>query len=416
MNILRYIALLVLVVLPLAPVIAADGFVYLNVSIKFILHPADGLRPRVDRNNPATRITDDQINASITDANRFLASYGRGYRLRVVELLDIGGLNQNHDNQPRTKPGYYAIQSTKANLITFYYPSGYVNPDGQSPTTGPLIDVLDQNARSTATTKLDFKWNDYAVNVFVPSDWAGGGGISPDWGDAAGFGVFEGWLFLHELGHYYNLIHTFGEDGVADTLVDPALAADSQDAIAQLFYGKNYNNCTAAEQAVVNTEYYLRNRNNIAAANNTPPNDVLSSSTYSLLPASEQEMVDDVFFNIMSYYDPPRRNQFVTRMTEGQADRLADAANSSRHHTVSGYTRHLAINGSDTIIFGLPNWGTGSALPMRTVATAVVRAAAAPGDDEILLLRPGNYNEQLTISTPCTLRATRKGSAVIGRP
>ena len=295
--------------------------------MKFILHPDDGLRPRWDRDNPATRITDAQIDTAIDDANSFLASYGRGYRLRVVEMLNIGGLNQDHSNQPNTKPGYYAIQTSASNTLAFFYPDGYVNPLGETPLTGPLIDVLDQNARSTAATRLDFKWNDHAVNVFVPSDWRGGGGIAPDWGDAAGFGVFEGWLFLHELGHYYNLIHTFGEDGVADTLVDPASV--SQEAIAQELYSKSYSDCSAAELAVVDAEYYRRARNSIAAANNTPPNDVLSSSTYSLLPPSEQQLVDDVFFNIMSYYDPPHRNQFVTRMTEGQADRMTDAANSS---------------------------------------------------------------------------------------
>jgi hypothetical protein len=50
------------------------------------------------------------------------------------------------------------------------------------------------------------------------------------------------------------------------------------------------------------------------------------------------------------------------------------------------------------------------------VGTAVVRAAGTTGDDEILLLRPGNYNEQLPIATPCTLRATRQGPVVIGKP
>jgi hypothetical protein len=414
MNTLRCFFLLALAGLPLRQATAADGYIYLNVSLKFILHPADGLRPRLERNNPATRITDEAINTAIADANRFLASYGRGYRLRVVEMLNVGGLNQDHSNQPKTKPGYYAVQSTDDNPLTFSYPAGYVNPRGEKPATGPLIDVLDQNARSTAQTKLDFKWNDHAVNVFVPSDWAGGGGIFPEWGDAAGFGLFEGWLFLHELGHYFNMSHTFPDDEVADTLVDPSNV--SQEAIAQSFYGKGYWACTAAEQAIINTEYYLRGRNSIAAANNTPPNDVLSSSTYSLLPAAEQQLVDDVFFNLMSYYDPPRRNQFVTRLTEGQADRMTDAANDPRRHSVSGYTRFVALNGLDTLPFSIPNPGTASGLPLRTVGAAAARAATATGDDEILLLRPGSYNEQLTIATPCTLRATRKGPVVIGKP
>ena len=220
-------------------------------------------------------------------------------------------------------------------------------------------------------------------------------------------------MFLHELGHYYDLIHSFGDDEVADTLVDPNSV--SMDAIATEFYGLLYKNCTDAQKATVDTEYYVRGRNSIAAANNTAPNDVLSASVWSQLPASEQQWVDDKFFNLMSYNDPPHRNTLVTRMTEGQADRLTDAANSSRHHTMSGYTRFVAITGWDEFL-GITNSGTTSTFPIRHVAAAAARAGTTPGDDEILLLRPGNYDEQITISTPCTLRATRKGPAVIGKP
>ncbi len=141
-----------------------------------------------------------------------------------------------------------------------------------------------------------------------------------------------------------------------------------------------------------------------------------SSSTYSLLPAFEQQLVDDVFFNIMSYYDPPHRNQFVTRMTEGQADRMTDAANGSRHHTVSGYTRQVAPTGSNTLFVGVWNSGTASNQPVQTLSWAVFMGSLTPGDDEIDLLAPAHYNETGTFSTPCTLRASRKGPVVIGQP
>ena len=393
--------------------VASAGLVYINVSVKLIAHPADGDRPRLNPANANTRVTDASINQAVADANSFLAAYQRGIRIRIMETKTIGGLGLQHSNSTRTQPGYYAVQTSDTAPLTFLYPTGYTNPAGQAVTSGPLIDVLDQNARSTAATKLAFQWNDQAVNIFVPSGWGGGGGIFPNSGNAAGFGYFEGWLFLHELGHYFNLQHTFDStDYVADTLVDPNSA--DQDTIAQELFGAGYGGITADQQTSVNTEFYLRARNSIAAANNTAPNDVLSSSTYSLLPATEQQLVDDVFFNIMSYYDAYRRNQFVTRMTEGQADRMTDAMNDVRRPGVSGYTRFVALTGANTL-FGLTNTGLNSVLPVRTVTAALQRAAGG-GDDEIILLRPGHYNETGRFNTPCTLRATRKGSGVIGAP
>ena len=52
--------------------------------------------------------------------------------------------------------------------------------------------------------------------------------------------------------------------------------------------------------------------------------------------------------------------------------------------------------------------------PYRTVATGA--AAASPGPGNILLIRPGNYNERITLNSPVTLRATRAGWATIGKP
>lgn len=40
-------------------------------------------------------------------------------------------------------------------------------------------------------------------------------------------------------------------------------------------------------------------------------------------------------------------------------------------------------------------------------------SASAPGD--IVLIRPGTYNELVTLSSPVTLRATRAGPVRIGQ-
>jgi hypothetical protein len=52
-----------------------------------------------------------------------------------------------------------------------------------------------------------------------------------------------------------------------------------------------------------------------------------------------------------------------------------------------------------------------SAFPFRTVADGI--AAAIDGD--IVLIRPGNYDEPRTYTKPVTLRATR-GTVTIGGP
>ena len=94
-------------------------------------------------------------------------------------------------------------------------------------------------------------------------------------------------------------------------------------------------------------------------------------------------------------------------LSEGQLDRWSDAANSYRRGTVSGSTLNVAIVGSDA------NSGLISAAPKRTVASAV--QAAQPSGGDIVLMRPGSYNERLTIRRPIALRATRLGAVTIGR-
>jgi len=52
--------------------------------------------------------------------------------------------------------------------------------------------------------------------------------------------------------------------------------------------------------------------------------------------------------------------------------------------------------------------------PYRLVQTGVTAATATSGN--IVMIRPGNYDEQFTISKPVTLRATRSGWVTIGKP
>jgi hypothetical protein len=91
-------------------------------------------------------------------------------------------------------------------------------------------------------------------------------------------------------------------------------------------------------------------------------------------------------------------------LTDDQLDFATDASNTSRFNVATGRTRFVDR--------AHPGAQDGSrANPFRGVGQGIV--AADPGD--IVLIRPGNYNETATYAKPVTLRATR-GPASIGRP
>jgi hypothetical protein len=162
-----------------------------------------------------------------------------------------------------------------------------------------------------------------------------------------------------------------GDDGIGDTLFEAAgdFCFTNQNLIALANLNKSYASCTAAEQTLVN----------------------------------------NTFFNVMSYHNPPTKDLVEDRLTEQQLDLHADtasksAANGGRAAFSSGRTLFISPGGSDA--------GSGrSNGPYRTVGRGVTNSVAG----EILLLRPGNYNQALTISRPVTLRASRAGWATIGQ-
>ena len=88
---------------------------------------------------------------------------------------------------------------------------------------------LESNARSDPGSYL---WRDDAINIYIVDRLDGAGGICsfPTVGphrnvivlhSVGVLGGGEGWL--HEIGHYFNLIHTHERDGVADTVADTPL-------------------------------------------------------------------------------------------------------------------------------------------------------------------------------------------------
>jgi hypothetical protein len=237
-------------------------------------------------------------------------------------------------------------------------------------------DEMEAAARSDPA----YQWDTTAMNLYIVAGICGGSCSFPQEGDniivIGDCSTGDGLLQLHEMGHYFSLFHTQGrtcggcgsgpgqcntpgDDEIADTL--PDLPCWTQDQIAL--------NWTAQQR------------------------------NYGALSAAERVTVDNVFFNLMSYHG------IADRLTELQLDRWADYAGvTPRRNVTSGITWFVAPDG--------PSFGDGrSTFPIPTVlaASLVVR----PGD--IVMLRPGRYNENLTLNRPGAYWASRQGPAIIGR-
>jgi len=345
-----YIAMIGLLMITFPAISQAQGVITIDLSYKIVLNPADGSRPMNDFNP----VTDADIETAVAAMNALSEAYYRGYRFRRVgPVIEVGGLGDTNG------------------------PSRWFNTNFFDPNNGSdWKEEMEDAARSDPR----YAWNPNAINLYLTNGF-GGGVCSFPTGDhiiiLGGRSAENGALQLHEIGHYFDLCHTQGcpcgacdpsqpgqcntmpgDDNISDTL--PDLACWDQDDIASRSYGTNYAS----------------------------------------LSTSRQNLVDDVFFNIMSYH----ANR--TRLTERQLDRWADTASFSREHVVSGRTIFVQGNGGGLMPIG------SSFRPFRTVRAGINTAGADGGD--IVLIRPGAYDETLTITKPVTLRATRRGPVVIG--
>jgi hypothetical protein len=344
----------------------ASADITFRISVKAVLNPATGLR------QPG--VSDVVFSNTVVGMNALLNDHRRGYHLQWVgnSIINVGGLGQFNTGPSR------------------YYSVDFVNDANGD----QLKDELETNAINNPTT---YGWSSTAVNIYIMQFGGANWNVCSFPGHqiilvngVAGYSTAL--TVLHEIGHYFNLSHTFngsqylnannstctngcncakfvggGSDGVADTILDHICWA-SQDDIAQGNYAANYASVSASRQAAV----------------------------------------DRIWNNLMSYHNYQHDNPYLT---PDQLDRWADCANDDRPGVRTGRTRFvdlacsaLAPNGSSIC----------SAIgPYHSVA-AGVSAAAANGTD-IVLVRTGNYNEPMTITKPLTLRATR-GSAVIGKP
>lgn len=329
-----------------------DDIVRIRLSCKVILNPANGARP--------AGVSDADVVGAIATANDLLTTYWRGYRFDLVDpVTDIGGAGGN--NRPN--------------------PSHYYGVDLSADSTE--ADNLNTDAHNH---KTQYAWNDSAINIFITNTPGSslchcGIGTPNEFVNISADSHALGRTYLHELGHFMGLCHTQGcgarncadgdttpgDDIIADTL--PDVQCWTRDDIALNSYGQ----------------------------------------LYAALTPFRQTQVDNVFLNVMSYHGSYTGGSDGTqhaRETELQVDRFADTASWTRTGVRDGVTVFVDATAGGIQI------GT-SVLPFDTVAEGLTLANSGR---DIVLVRPGTYPENLTISDPVTLRAPRSGSARIGVP
>jgi hypothetical protein len=294
---------------------------------------------------------------AVAAANNWMAGYQRGYRYQLTEVTDIGGPTQGGSSGPSQ---WYNVEFRNDPERAVFF--------------------------AIAKTNSLYLLRSDQINIYVatgfssPGNSGGAMPIPPGEVNYTGGQIYAddgAWWLVHELGHFFGLSHTFagetkasctpGDDGIADTLPD--------------------SNCwTTSDQAA--QHYFQKN--------------------YSALSAAEQAQVDDFYFNAMSYHEATSKNSVENHLTELQLDRITLHANGDRHPFATGYTRFVSLTGNNS------NSGLDGGAPKRTVLNAA--NASGAGGSDIVLVRPGNYNEQITINNPVTLRAPRTGWATIGKP
>lgn len=258
-----------------------------------------------------------------------------------------------------------------------------------SPIDGTTRAALDAAARAPANQTL-YRWRTDAINIYINGrvDQPSGGIASfPAEGEVVLFAsstcnpCFE--LLLHELGHYFDLLHTHegstcpnngGDDQVEDTL--PTVNSSTP--------GPPPMSCVST-------------LNNLAAL--IPP----TGRTYTQLSALEKLRVDSTFDNNMGYTGTGKI------LTQSQLDKAMSISNKAttdngRFHVATGTTRFVPLL-TGTHQYGTPSYSN------------VLQAVTAATSGDIILVRAGIYAENITISPPpgftLTLRASR-GNAVIG--
>ncbi len=342
----------------LAAALPARAEIEVRLSVKFILN-SDGSAPtNADNINLSTSAAFD---AEITHGNNVLAATGRGYRLRVVEYLNI---------QPSAPAGQAADY--------------WFNLPARS----------NREAIESASIAAPVTWrrSTSALNIYVNNSSSGSCSFVGN-GDSIALGstIFATGTVLHEIGHFFNLSHTHNGDTSCCTTPHPV-------------------NC-ATPWVVPTTnsglQALLTNGDGLAETINDHPcytTDELSRANfgkvYALLTDAEKVSVNTAAQNVMSYHSE-------NVLLDIQMDHWGWNANIARKFSCSGYTVFVAPFGSNP--GGAPlDGGLHANAPLATVDAALFYTLRRASPDDVVLFRTGTYTAPATeITTPCTLRAER---------
>lgn len=298
---------------------------------------------------------------AIDNANAGNARFGRGFRYEYPTL----------DGNVSGYPQYFNLDETEA--VMFEY-SIRTNNAAQTGWRTDALNVYVVNRNLGPATNLSCAgWASNPEDVIAPNAPFNTmkGRIVVFCANMQGAPGSERSIVSHEFGHHMGLIHTWANDRVADTVVD----ADP----------------TPCEQPSVPVADWCS-----CKYSNTLAQAVAQGWSATVLNVATN--------NLMSYHCD---NDTDFDLTEGQLDRWADIARRYLAAEMTGVTYFVDRNNSQS---GNDGYSTN---PYKTVLAGVTAATNAPGN--IVMVRPGSYNEQFTINRPVTLRATRAGAVTIGQ-
>ena len=356
---------------------ATAQYLWVNVSFKAVLNPTNGTR--------AYTFSEADVDATVSRMNQTLATYQRGFRVRRVDpLYDIGGPGQGGINGPSK----------------WFWPS----PRDPYP-PNPGIRNQEQMDGEARGNPVAYRWNSGALNFYViagfgPGADAGEGSYASGGYQIVTLGtVHNDLVILHETGHWFELIHTHG-GCVRDA--NNVCGSTANCGIIAPFFGWRLGDDGIGDTLPVQAgDFCFTSRDNVTAAN--------FGVAYGFCTPEQQNLADDTYLNLMAY----GFNKVLDRLTPQQLDKWTRYANNERAFAISGRTRFVSATGNNA------NSGLVPTAPKRTVLNA---ANASTGAD-IVLLRPGSYNEQITLNQPVTLRVAPTNSfpayspsATIGRP
>lgn len=331
-------ALLALFAVAFLPTTSVQAQILWRVSIKQIIHPITGVSACSEWASQA------DAQRGIDEANAILDATGRGARL----------------------------------VLTDYTPVPNPNNFSMLAPTPENVGIIEDYALTH-----NYGWRGDAVNVY----------LTQAAGDFIGYCSFpgvnrstiiiactggrtRGELLLHEIGHFFDLAHTF----IGSTCCDRSMTP----------------NCSHTFSA------------NGILADLIPdlicdfPNEIATNRfgrAVGLLNAGELALFNVTYRNLMTYHP------VTVQLSDQQKDIVAITGNTVRANAVQGHTWFVSNFG---FIFG---GGSRTSPSLSTVGQAVTQAAAG----DAVVVYAGNYNQPQTITKALTIHATR-GGVTIGAP